>query len=125
MTKAKKQVKAQATPRTIDQLQGIVTQLTQRLDQHEQILAEDIRTTKDIYDRLSELDEAICPKVAARLTALERNVTTLRDSAWPPQAAPKQLYPCRKDRIVAAAEKYLKIPTNGNLAALYDEVRST
>jgi exonuclease VII large subunit len=53
-------------------LLNIVTQLTVRCDQYAQRF-------EDVDQWLKELQEAICPKVAARLTALEKDNKFLRD----------------------------------------------
>ncbi len=159
MTKAKKQV-SKTTP--IAQLQGLVLQLTQRLDQHSNILTDDGDAIMELRDAIMELREAICPKVAARLTALERTQAAfklpglvqreiavnqqlaemngrLNRLEHQPQPAPK-LTPDRPGqvttvpitvaaynryiRIEAAVQHYLKVPTNGAMAALYEAVKT-
>lgn len=139
-----KNVKQQSIMLILAQLTTRCDQLTQWLEQHAQLLTADANA-------IMELREAICPKVAARLTTLERIEKSMaaahnelyrkvdmiaqdeRNNCLAISrimerqnlgAQPKQDTTCRKDRIVAAAEAYLKAPTNERLAALYTAAQS-
>lgn len=104
MTKAKKVLRSTAGAKRrcaqpenkITQLQGLVTQLTQRLDNHAQLF-------DDQNDQILDLQEAICPKVAARLTALERRTDALTNFC------DKQNYPTPESfmaRLTALEKQY-------------------
>lgn len=64
MAKAKTSAKAQT--------KNMTSEILDRLDQLEALVPPDAVT--HALHRISTLEEAICPKVAARLSALERNV---------------------------------------------------
>lgn len=64
MAKAKTSAKAQT--------KNMTSEILDRLDQLEALVPPD--AVQHALHRISTLEEAICPKVAARLSALERNV---------------------------------------------------
>lgn len=104
MTKAKKPVTVSSQ---ITQLQGLVTQLTQRLDQHDEAL-------NDHEGEIAQLEEAICPRVAARLTALERAIQ--------PKPTPDQRN-VAVGRVLQAARQYVYGDDDDNYAHLVQAVR--